>query len=626
MTFTHGLATNNYGTAKFIVDASAANGTHTTIASAITAASSGETIFIRPGTYTENLTLKAGVNLTAYDCDAGNSTVKIVGKLTATFTGTVVITGIRLQTNGDFAIESTGVNAAVVSLNRCFLQCSNNTGLSGSNTNASVTFTDSGGSLDTTGIAYFASTGMNVGFIRCALGNTGLSTTANTISAGTATINYSTITNPISLTGTANFNAFYSAFNTSAQNVASLTVNSSGSKFAHYCVFSSGSATAITVTSGTFQLTYSIVSSTNATAAIDGAGTLTSSNINFGNSANVITTTTQDMFPLSADGMNVAGTCSNLGITYNGGTGVFAVTAANGSALSITNPGYVTVQGKTAGVMKRYIVTANQSFIDDTGASEIVGNLFGYTTSVAITTDVPFFIYAVVNDAETSVQFMLSRQPHRKVSPVETAIGAPDDAVADTEVSFWSFDNIDETLYESNPCVCIGSFRMRMSASDDWTVQALATTDGIGQFQENVPFNNPLGQFGADAGALTVANGGTSPVFSTTNSLYYIQKNGWVWYEPFLSGDGGTDGSGAVSATITLPYTRTTGATVNHYGHGTSQWAGGNLRLIEYLLGSANTATMQLDNSSAGGLVTWSLFANGGRSITGTMYYKLPGL
>jgi pectin methylesterase-like acyl-CoA thioesterase len=65
MTFTHALSTNNYGPAKFIVSSSAANGTHTTIAAALTSASTGDTIFIRPGTYTENLTLKAGVNLTA---------------------------------------------------------------------------------------------------------------------------------------------------------------------------------------------------------------------------------------------------------------------------------------------------------------------------------------------------------------------------------------------------------------------------------------------------------------------------------------------------------------------------------------------------------------------------------
>jgi len=56
---------NNYGTAKLIVDATAGSGNYTTIAAALAAASSGQTIFIRPGTYTENLTLVAGVNLTS---------------------------------------------------------------------------------------------------------------------------------------------------------------------------------------------------------------------------------------------------------------------------------------------------------------------------------------------------------------------------------------------------------------------------------------------------------------------------------------------------------------------------------------------------------------------------------
>ena len=116
MTFTHALSTNNYGPAKFIVDASAANGTHTTIAAALTSASSGDTIFIRPGTYTENLTLKAGVNLCAFDCDDLTPNVTISGKATFTAAGTVTISGIRLQTNSDFLLAVTGSAASIVHL------------------------------------------------------------------------------------------------------------------------------------------------------------------------------------------------------------------------------------------------------------------------------------------------------------------------------------------------------------------------------------------------------------------------------------------------------------------------------------------------------------------------------
>ena len=97
------LSTNTFCTAKWIVSPTATDGTHTTIAAALTAASSGDTIFIRPGTYTENLTLKAGVNLAAYDCDAFSGQVTISGKCSFSAAGQVDISGIRLQTNGDFA-------------------------------------------------------------------------------------------------------------------------------------------------------------------------------------------------------------------------------------------------------------------------------------------------------------------------------------------------------------------------------------------------------------------------------------------------------------------------------------------------------------------------------------------
>lgn len=52
------MAYRNYSTAVGKIVDAAGFGDFTTIGAAITAASSGQTIFIRPGTYTENPTLK----------------------------------------------------------------------------------------------------------------------------------------------------------------------------------------------------------------------------------------------------------------------------------------------------------------------------------------------------------------------------------------------------------------------------------------------------------------------------------------------------------------------------------------------------------------------------------------
>jgi hypothetical protein len=169
----------------------------------------------------------------------------------------------------------------------------------------------------------------------------------------------------------------------------------------------------------------------------------------------------------------------NIGFSYDVGTGTFTIHDAKGSALSASNPGFVRVQDKANPGYSKYIsVEANQSFIDDNGASEIINNLFGYDSGTAVT-DARFFLYGVANDDMDTIRFMIGKVSHLRVSPATANIGAPDDAVADAATDLWSLDNIDETTYDTNPCTCIGSFRMSMSASDDWTVQTLDLTDGI---------------------------------------------------------------------------------------------------------------------------------------------------
>lgn len=172
----------------------------------------------------------------------------------------------------------------------------------------------------------------------------------------------------------------------------------------------------------------------------------------------------------------------NLGFSYDVGTGVFTIHGAEGTALSSSNPAFVRFQDPDNFGYNKYIsIEANQSFIDDNGSSEIIGNLFGYPTGTAVSSDVRFYLYAVPNDGMDTVQFMIARMSHHDTSPAAASIGAPDDAVADTVGSFFSLDNLDETAYDSNPCTCVGSFRMQMSSLDDWTVQTLDSSDGIGK-------------------------------------------------------------------------------------------------------------------------------------------------
>jgi len=280
MTFTHALSTNNYGPSKFIVTSSSANGTHTTIASALTAASSGDTIFIRPGTYTENLTLKAGVNLTAYESDSslnGSGSVIISGTCTFTAAGSVSISGIQLQTNSAALLAVTGSSASIVNLIHCYLNCTNNTGItfSSSSSSAQINIRGSSGELGTTGIAYFAHS--SAGTLEIRFGhfmNSGNSTTNNTVSAGLLTIYSTNFRSPITTSGTGDINLNYVTMNMGTENVTCLTHGGSGSAYRQvsYCRFITGSASAVSI-STTLSVNYTEINCDNANA-ITGTGTL----------------------------------------------------------------------------------------------------------------------------------------------------------------------------------------------------------------------------------------------------------------------------------------------------------------------------------------------------------------
>lgn len=264
---------NKFGVAKWIVDPTEGLGTHTTIAGAITSASSGEDIFIRPGTYTENLTLKAGVNLIAMKGDEmGN--VTIVGKATFTGTGTVNISNIRLQTNSDFLLAVTGSSASVVNLKNCYLNISNNTGISftSSSSSASIGLSSCAGNVGTTGITIFShSSSGSLGIDDTGINNTGGATTASTISAGSLTIQNSDIYSPITSSGSATLSISYSFF--SAANATNITHGSSTEAAFNNCIFVSGTASAISVSNTcTISLRACTVQSQNANI-ITGAGT-----------------------------------------------------------------------------------------------------------------------------------------------------------------------------------------------------------------------------------------------------------------------------------------------------------------------------------------------------------------
>jgi hypothetical protein len=367
-------------TANFIVG-SGSSANYSTIASALTAASSGNTIFIQPGTYTENLTLKAGVNLTAFICDGTvdevstntASNVTVIGKMTATnatfgSSTSASISGIQFKTNGDFLLSVSGTNTLNLTFTNCYFNCHDNTGISINQSGSKINFYNCNGQLGTTGIGYFTVIAGNLQIYGGKYFNTGNSTTASTVDNANLIITECLVFQPpISITGTSTFQASYTIFN------GTLTLNATNTQTVYLCNLNTSSNSAITIGTGATATVSNCVINSGNTNAITGVGTL----IHGGNtfvSSSTINTTTQTSLPLivKEGGLGV-GTLTSHGVLIGQGTSAVAATAA-GSAGQVlqsggsgADPAYSTATyPSTAGTSGNVLVSDGTNIISQT--------------------------------------------------------------------------------------------------------------------------------------------------------------------------------------------------------------------------------------------------------------------
>ena len=290
MTTGQALSTNTFGVAKWVVSADATQGTHTTVAGAMASASSGDTIYIRDGTYTENVTLKAGVVL------FGESYLEsqVIGKLSMTAAGTAQIFNLLMQTNGDNIISITGANATAINIVDCFLNITNATGLS--QTNGTL-----GSGIVVKDCQYTVANGFK--FFDCATGaangsiqmngvfsTTPINTTASTQSNGMLLLQNCSLYDAISVTGGA-ATLFNTVIDMNLLNTTPIT-NNGGTVVSSGGTYRAGTASGITVTSGTVFSSGDVINSSN-TDAVTGAGTINYRNMMFTGSSVLINTTTQ---------------------------------------------------------------------------------------------------------------------------------------------------------------------------------------------------------------------------------------------------------------------------------------------------------------------------------------------
>ena len=311
-------------------------------------------------------------------------------------------------------------------------------------------------------------------------------------------------------------------------------------------------------------------------------------------------------------------------ISFTLSTQTVTVHGADGTALSSTNPGYICLpSNSTAGQLVLYTITANQAMTN----TEMNGNLFGTTTSTAYAKAKPLFLYALSNDAESAIAFAWGAIPHITTAPASTEIGDPSSAVADEQISLYSFDDITETLYDGNQCLSLGSCTAQKDASDIWTFDSFGSFDGMGLFQEGRRHEYASGHHGADSGTFCLPNGGTAAVYSTVKVYYYLSRNGFIFLEYSLRNDGGTDGSGAVDAKYTVPFYSVDDVSgiAGTVTGGQVRIAGGNYYHTTFHIRSDNQNSMLWYNT-ASQIPNWADFTNGNRNVHASLTYRVRNI
>ncbi len=284
-------------TAKFIVGDLSNGANYSTIAAAITAASSGDTVFIQTGTYTENPTLKAGVNLTALGSDGLVSiqgsdiaaNVTILGTISATYTGAVTITGVQLKTNGATAVSMTGSNVCTLNIFSCSVYANDATGITLNNASSALNFMYCTFRSSSTNILFAATATGGVDCEYCS-GLLNSSAGASTLAAGRIVFQCCELQN-LSISTSSAAGILVNSCQWTYSGTTLLTMAGTGTSEIYNCYLLSGTASSISAGAGTtVNIANCTISSSN-TNAITGAGTVQYGTIDCLSSSTVNTTT-----------------------------------------------------------------------------------------------------------------------------------------------------------------------------------------------------------------------------------------------------------------------------------------------------------------------------------------------
>jgi len=289
-------ATTDLHVARYSVSAGGApdGANYVTIASAITAAVSAggvQTIAIQPGTYTENITLPANINLTGLGCDALTPAVTIRGTITCTDAGSRTIAFINLATNGATSLSVTGSVATNVNLTNCFFTSTDAFSIVGSSSGgATITLYNCFSTITSTNSLYTLTNNTNLYVFGGKFsGTTTSSTSSRTCDIGLVSTSYQF---PVTTSETATSGAKFSVLTSTA---TALVIGSTNTHTVSSCIVGGPGAVAAITIAASCRLKITLTEIVGATPnVITGAGTIDRGYLVFTGTGSTITVVTQN--------------------------------------------------------------------------------------------------------------------------------------------------------------------------------------------------------------------------------------------------------------------------------------------------------------------------------------------
>lgn len=370
------------------------NGDFTTIAAASAAASSGDFVFIRPGTYTEDWSPKNGVTYVAYSNSVYNAPINIIGKMSFSTAVSASFKGLSFQTNSDNIVAITGTSNVLLDFRDCYFSASNNTAFSctASAGTQAINFTNCNGDIGTTGITWWAFTRGGVSMRNCSFANGAQSTTNSTFTNGSSiSASYSSIQVAITTSDTASVGFTGNTMRLGAgYNLTCLTLNGTGSIDIEFCLLESGTSSVIAVGSGVTAEIYECTLDSTNTNAISGSGTVYVGGLTYTNSGVLVQSTlTRNVRQGSYYGAQlvrissqVASTSATIDFTSIGGFQTYMLV-------------YDDVQPVTAGA------TLNMQMSNDNGSTWITS---GYQSACNVTV----YTSNAITNSNSTAAFLLS--------------------------------------------------------------------------------------------------------------------------------------------------------------------------------------------------------------------------